>query len=431
MLCEHVECDYFQDGRAFLLGDGQMGRQPGILPGGASYDINPWLFEVLTVDTIGAGRHGLTAADLQEISIPEGSTGVVIALEGAPPDEDDEDDGAVGRRVSGHGSFQFPWVFLDNGGQRGAQAETLSHGGVYRINPWFARIVLIPTRELTLEWSKKDSKSTGNYDAALDQIVVNVEGHRLRFDMSQTIRTPAKAAPRLVGRFGEQETDPFGSSDATNPAPVQRFVERVLGYTVEGYFQGTASEYTVLEFIAAQNEVCLEIGDRVREALAYWGVEAGRTTLGTFESEGMGLDELRREIVAERERNQVLEHREKNVVLEARAERIRIETDRERRKTEAAELEAQVEILGKDAIAMERFLAQLAKMGVPEFVGGDANALLQYMPLPAAQEMINRAMRRIETEADTTAPQQLNAASGSDNADAEGTDTEGTDTNAS
>jgi hypothetical protein len=96
-LCRHVECDSFQDGRAFLLGGGQMGRQPAVLPGGARYNINPLIFDVVTVDNVGAGRHGLTEDSLREVSVPVGATGVVIALEGDPADEDDGVVGPVGR----------------------------------------------------------------------------------------------------------------------------------------------------------------------------------------------------------------------------------------------------------------------------------------------------------------------------------------------
>lgn len=405
-LCRHVECDHFQDGRAFLANGGQQGRQPGILRGGASYDVNPWLFEVITVDNIGDGRYDLTAEDLREITVPEGSTGVVIALEGEPPDDEDD---AVGRRVPGHQSFQRPWVFLDNGGQRGAQAETLSHGGVYAINPWFARIALMPTRDLILEWSRKEYKPRSNFDAALDEIVINVEGHRLHFDMSQTIRIPAKAAPRLVGRFGEQEGDMFGASGAGNPAPVQRFVERVLGRTVEGYFQSTAADYHVLDFLAHHNEVRLELEERVRAALAEWDVEAVRTTLNDFEPEDTDIDAQRRQIARERDRRRFLEQRAGNVEIEARIEEVLTEVERQRGKIAAAELEERIRLLGRDSVALERFLEQLAKMNVPEFVGSDPNTLL-HLPLPVAQNMINKYLAAAGRDAEPSDQQRLAAA---------------------
>lgn len=401
-LCTYVDCDRFQDGRTFLLKSGQMGRQPEVLPGGASYAINTALFEVITVDTIGAGRYGLTAADLAEVSIPVGTTGVVITLDGVAPDEEDEANGMVAPQVPGHQSFQWPWVFLAQGGQRGVQSEILARGGTYRINPWFARVVIIPTRDLILEWTRKDAKSTGNFDAALDQIVVNVEGHRLRFEMSQTIRIPARAAPALVGRFGEQESDRFGVSSALDPTPVQRFVERVLGRTVAGYFQGNAAEYKVLDFITRHDQVRLELEDRVRQALKEWGVEAVRTTLAEFEAVDEDLDKLRRSIAAERVRQLHLEHQRDNVALEAETDEARIRIDRQRLKTDAAMLEEQIRLLGRDTVALERFLTHLAQMNVPQIVGGDVSALLPFMPLSAAQELFNRALRRTDPGAAVT-----------------------------
>jgi hypothetical protein len=387
VLCRHVECNSFQDGSAFLLGGGQMGRQPAFLPGGAFYDINPRVFDVITTKNIGSGRHGLTAEDLKEINVPEGTAGVVIALGGAAPDEEE---GSVGRRVAGHESFQLPWVFLANGGQRGAQAETLSRG-VYRINPWFARVVLIPTRALTLDWTRKDRKPSTNFDAALDQIVVNVEGYRLQFTMQQIIRIPAHAAPRLVGHFGEQLTDAFGTSETSNRVPVQRFVEKVLGTTVEGYFHATASRYEILDFIRHHDKVCLDLGDQVRHALRDWGVEAVEITLSDFTPVGSDLDALRRSIAAERERQQQLTHVLENTRLQDEINRVGLGTERLRRQLESVPLERQVEILGQIPVIWERLLAEAANMKVPQWVGqgvGDLSTL----PAPMLHRIITTVM---------------------------------------
>ncbi|WP_165968049.1 SPFH domain-containing protein [Saccharopolyspora elongata] len=407
-LCRHVECDQFQDGHKFLTNGGQAGKQPAILRGGASYDINPWIFDVITVDNIGEGRYGLTAEDLREITVPEGETGVVIALDGNPPGEEG---GVVGRRVPGHQSFEYPWKFLANGGQRGAQAETLSHGGLYAINPWFARIVLIPTRNLTLEWTRKEDKPRSNFDAALDKIVINVEGHRLSSRMSQIIRIPAKAAPQLVGLFGEHESDAFGVSGASDPTPVQRFVEGVLGRTVEGYFHSTAADYRVLDFLGNHNEVRLELEGRVRDDLAEWDVEAVRTTLGEFEPEGTDIDRFRQKIQQERDRQHYLEHREKNVQMEAKIEEVLIAIERNRGKVATAELEDEIRLLGVDHVAFARFLDRLAEMDVPEFVGSDSSA--QNMPLPAALNLINKYLAGPGREPGATSPRELDPARGS------------------
>ncbi|MFC3892950.1 SPFH domain-containing protein [Lentzea rhizosphaerae] len=396
-LCRHVECDYFQDGRKFLLRGGQMGKQPMVLPGGASYDINPALFEVITVDTLGdEEKYEVTRSDLTDISIPEGATGVVIAKHGESPDED-ENTNTVGPVVEGHSSFQKPWEFLANGGRRGAQAETLSHGGVYRINPWFARIAIIPTRELTLEWERKEGEYTDRFDAALGQIVVNVEGERIKFTMSQIIRIPAKAAPRLVRRFGE-DTDMTGLGDVQSPTPVQRFVARVLGRTVEGYFHSCASEYEVLRFLESHNEVRMELESRVAEALGEWGVQAGRTTLSDFEPENPELDQRRRRKAEERDRQEELGYQRRNAELEEEIRRIRLATDEIEVALPVAEIKARAEVLGPEFVGMKEVMGELAKMQSPNTYIGDVGAAGSIVPTVIGQEMLRDTLKSLNPE---------------------------------
>jgi hypothetical protein len=399
-LSRHVECDNFQDGRTFLLNGGQRGRQPGVLPGDASYAINPELFEVITVDTIKAGLDDLTAAGLREIRIPEGTTGVVITYEGEASDEHYR---TLGRRVLGHQSFQLPSVFLDNQGQRGVQEETLSSGGIYRINPWFAQVELVPTRVLVLEW-KKGNKPAGNFDAKLDQIRINIEGHWLRFDLSQTIRIPAKAAPRLISEFGQQEA---GKPDSN---PVRRFVDRVIGPLVQGYFQINFAEYKIDSFVTQTREICIELENMVRQSLKEWDIEVIRTELHEFEPEGATLDELRKRITETRLREQELKHMQENAEIEQQIEERKLVTEEQRRKLDAILLQEEIRLLGEDNVKMKVFLAELAKFNVPTVVAGNAESLLGYMSLPFAQDLIAKVFGRRNTASDVDGPKKLDAA---------------------
>lgn len=380
-LAPHVECRDFQDGVAFLRNGGTRGRQPGVLRGGASYAVNTDLFEVITVNTPVEARYGLTDDDLREVTISEGTTGVVVVREGEPAGEEE---GALGRRVPGHASFQLPTVFLDGGGQRGVQEETLG-GGDYRINPWFARVVQIPTRVLVLEWKRSDKKRPSNLDSSLDQIRINVEGYWVRFDMTQTIQIPAKAAPALVSRVGEQKT-------AQDDPPVRRFIDRVLAPTVESYFQRAAAGRLTLDFLDSPEAIRLELAGQVCEALEGWQVRADETALGEFEPEGTTLHELRKANVEARTRKQRLQHENENTDIEEEIKRKQLRTERERRKLDAVILEEQVRLLGADHVAMERFMSHLKEVGVPTYVGGNAEGILQYMPLQVAQEMISTAL---------------------------------------
>ncbi|MFE0422972.1 SPFH domain-containing protein [Streptomyces sp. NPDC058953] len=389
----HVECDSFQDGGAFLLGGGEQGRQLAILNGGTHYNINPYLFEVLTAKNVGrTGQDtgGLTPAHLKDILIPVGCTGVVIALDGAEPERGKH---RVGPLVEGHSSFRLPWVFLAGGGWRGVQEQTLGEGPVFALNPWFVRVVVIPTRLLILDWSKKASSQADNYDAALDRIMVNVQGHRLQVELRQTLNIPETAAPRLVSEFGDPSTSGVGGL-VNNPAPVQRFVERVLGGAVDTYFNGIAAESTVEEFLTLYASIRTDLAAQVRNALAAWGVEAASTNLGEFESLDADLDNARKRVSAEQIRTQELEEQRKNALIQRDINRLENESERDHRLLNVTELERRIELLGRDAIAMQIFLAELKHMNVPQVVSGDAGSLLQYLPMQRALELIDGAKQR-------------------------------------
>jgi uncharacterized membrane protein YqiK len=193
-----VECNNFQDARAFLVGQasrlpeadqadkrgrlsyghtGQRGRQLAILREGV-YAINPALFVVLTEDGVYTLRSLLTQNELatvrtwrDELADIDGFEPVVIGepVEAVNPLHHDVPtkvdsigivtvhDGpsiapgeiiapAVGTDVGDphfHNNFQDPQRFLDGGGRRGRQYQPLTDG-TYFINRWFATVELIP-----------------------------------------------------------------------------------------------------------------------------------------------------------------------------------------------------------------------------------------------------------------------------------------------
>jgi hypothetical protein len=86
ILARHVECDDFQDARAFLTNGGQRGKQVGYLNNGV-YRINPYLFELFQADIT---------------YIEDGMVGVITALDGKPLDQGN----IAGSNTDGHNNFQ-------------------------------------------------------------------------------------------------------------------------------------------------------------------------------------------------------------------------------------------------------------------------------------------------------------------------------------
>ena len=113
IIARQVDCDSFQDARAFLQTNGQRGPQMQVIPPG-TYRINPLLFSVTLTDAI---------------IIPPGKIGVVEARDGKPL--------LSGRVIARHvecDSFQNPHAFMTGGGERGPQMGIIAPG-TYRINP--------------------------------------------------------------------------------------------------------------------------------------------------------------------------------------------------------------------------------------------------------------------------------------------------------
>ncbi|MHB9861578.1 SPFH domain-containing protein [Streptomyces sp. YIM S03343] len=396
----HVECNSFQDGQAFLAAGGEQGRQLAVLGGGGYYDINPELFDVITVDNVASSRDGLTEEHLREISIEEGYTGVVITLDGAEPRRDAKD--TVAPRVEGHRSFRLPWVFLESGGQRGVQEETLGEGTSYALNPWFVRVILIPTRVLILKWHNKQESETDNYDADLGQITVNVQGFDMDVALSQNLRIPPEVAPRLVGQFGGAPTSGLGGL-VRDPAPVRRFVRDVLGTTVAGYFAEIAVTTSVLEFLGKYQDIRKELTDKVTHALVEeWGVTMLGTRLGRFIPRDPSLlAELQVQFTDEM-RDARLEAGVGHARQQARIDAIGAEA---KVREVGRALEAEVKLLGPENVALVRILREFGNFDVPQYIGGggDISAYVQALPISVMQDLLTR-LRELHTDSRLTPP---------------------------
>lgn len=393
----HVECDDFQDGSRFISGGGHQGRQLAILQGGAYYNINPALFEVVTVDNVAeVGGGEISAHHLREISIPIGYVGVVIALDGTEPESPDQ----LGPRVEGHQGFRLPWVFLQNGGYRGVQEETLPEGTVCALNPYFVRVMLIPTRVLVLEWSEKTPAKSTNYDAQLGRIAVTVQGHRLFVDMSQTLQVPQETAPKLVSMHGGTQTSGLGGLDY-DPRPVQRFVERVLGAIVVSYFNEIAAAATVKEFLETYAETRTDLASQVRGALHAWGVEARNTTLGEFIAEDPFLNEALKRPAHEQMRSDLLDVELANAEREDAIDVVRLRKETRRM---SLELKSRIETLGLNNVVVLEMLKEITKAPVPQFIGGgDLTAYLDTQPLARLEEILGK-MKELQTGVEVQAP---------------------------
>ncbi|MFN8286415.1 MAG: SPFH domain-containing protein [Chitinophagales bacterium] len=307
ILARKVDCDSFQDAKAFMTNGGRKGRQTAVLTAG-TYRINTLLFEVLITEVT---------------HIQENMVGILTTMDG-----DAIDAGQIaGKPVDNHTNFQDADAFLSAGGNRGLQQQVILAGS-YNLNPWFVkveevkmteipighvgviisyvgeegqdlsgiefkhgnivakgkkgvwaeplgpgkypvnpfimRVELVPTTNLVLNWASARSESH-QLDKNLSTITVrSKDGFPFNLDVSQIIHIPATEAPKVIARFGNM----------TN------LVSQVLEPTIGNYFRNSAQDSDVIAFLGTRKERQETARSYIGRVLEQYNVFAVDTLIG-------------------------------------------------------------------------------------------------------------------------------------------------------
>jgi uncharacterized membrane protein YqiK len=307
ILARKIECDSFQDAKAFLSKGGRKGRQTAIIAPG-SYRINTLLFELELTDMT---------------MIPDNAVGVVTTMEGKPLDEGQ----IAGKIIDGHNKFQDVDKFLEKEGLKGLQEQVIlagsyflnpwfaklemvkmteipighvgvvisyvgdegvdlsgtefKHGnivakgkkgvwaealgpGKYPINPYIMKVELVPTTNLVLNWASARSESH-QLDKNLSTITVrSKDGFPFNLDVSQIIHIPTTEAPKVIARFGN----------------MNNLVSQVLEPTIGNYFRNSAQDSDVIAFLGTRKERQQSARDHIGKVLEQYNVYGVDTLIG-------------------------------------------------------------------------------------------------------------------------------------------------------
>ena len=302
-----VDCDAFQNARAFLMRGGERGPQISVIPPG-TYRINTALFTVRQADVL---------------EIPEGKVGLVTTQDGVPLQVGE----IAGREVPGHNLFQDGEAFIKAGGAKGLQSQVML-AGTYYINPNFAsvelapmtevpighagvviayvgdegadvtgegfkhgnmvrrgqkgvwvdpldpgmypiniktnHVVLVPTTNVVLNWATGKTESH-KLDAKLSTITVrSSDGFTFNLDVSQIIHIPRSSAPKVIARFGSMDN----------------LVTQVLEPTIGNYFRNAAQKSDAISFLNERTQRQAEAREHIQRALEQYDVQAVDTLIG-------------------------------------------------------------------------------------------------------------------------------------------------------
>jgi uncharacterized membrane protein YqiK len=307
VLARRVECNSFQDARAFLQGGGERGPQMTVIPPG-TYRINTALFTVQAVKVL---------------DIPDNMLGVVTTKEGRSLAAGE----IASQPVDGHNSFQDAQAFVDGGGGKGLQEQVIlagryfinprfatveikettivpianvgvviayigregkdvtgdafKHGnlvnrgekgvwvepmdpGKYPINPYTHRVEIVPTANVVLNWATGKTEAH-NLDKNLSTITVrSSDGFTFNLDVSQIIHIPRSEAPKVIARFGS----------------MVNLVTQVLEPTIGNYFRNAAQGSDVIDFLRTRRERQDDARKQIASALTDYNVVAVDTLIG-------------------------------------------------------------------------------------------------------------------------------------------------------
>jgi uncharacterized membrane protein YqiK len=307
VLARRVECNSFQDARAFLEGGGERGPQMTVIPPG-TYRINTALFTVQAVKVL---------------DVPDNMVGIVTTKEGRPLAAGE----IASQPVDGHNSFQDAQAFVDGGGGKGLQEQVIlagryfinprfatveikettivpianvgvviayvgregrdvtgdafKHGnlvnkgekgvwvepmdpGKYPINTYTHRVEIVPTANVVLNWATGKTEAH-NLDKNLSTITVrSSDGFTFNLDVSQIIHIPRSEAPKVIARFGS----------------MVNLVTQVLEPTIGNYFRNAAQGSDVIDFLRTRRERQEDARKQIASALSDYNVVAVDTLIG-------------------------------------------------------------------------------------------------------------------------------------------------------
>ncbi len=329
VLGKHVDCDSFQDARAFLSKNGERGDQLSIiLPG--TYRINKLMFSV---------------SDEPVKEIEDNMVGVVTTKDGKPLPTGE----IAGREVAGHNMFQDGQAFMDAEGYKGLQEQVIlagryflnphfvqveskpmqevaiAHAGVvisyvgeagadvtgedfqhgnlvrkghkgvwvepydpgkYPINPYTHKVESVPTANIVLNWATGKTEAH-NLDKNLSTITVrSADGFKFNLDVSQIIHIPRADAPKVIARFGTVAT----------------LVTQVLEPTIGNYFRNTAQGSDAIDFLRERKQRQEDARQRIAEVLKEYNIVGVDTLIGDINPPDELMKPLTDRKVAEQEK---------------------------------------------------------------------------------------------------------------------------------
>lgn len=224
----------FQDAERFLAAGGRRGRQLQVLVEG-SYFLN---------------RLFATVELIPKTVVDVGYVGVVVSYTGA-----------TGADLSGH---EYSHGELVRKGERGVWSEPLLPGK-YAFNTYAGRVVLVPTTNFILKWSRSEI-GAHKFDENLSEVsLITKDAFQPSLPLSVVVHIDYRRAPLVIQRFGD----------------IKKLVEQTLDPMVSAYFKNVAQTRTLIQLLQDRAQIQRLSGEEMRAKFEHYNLELEEVLIGT------------------------------------------------------------------------------------------------------------------------------------------------------
>ncbi len=223
----------FQE-EAFLAAGGARGRQLQVLVEGTYY----------------VNRLFATIEMIPKTVVEVGHVGVVVSYTGTR-----------GHDVSG---IEYKHGELVGVGERGVWSDPLLPGK-YAFNTYAGKVIMVPTTNFILKWSKGDIGSH-KFDENLTEVsLITKDAFEPSLPLSVVVHIDYRKAPLVVQRFGD----------------VKRLVEQTLDPMVAAYFKNIGQTRTLIQLLQERSIIQAIASEEMKARFSHYNLELEEVLIGT------------------------------------------------------------------------------------------------------------------------------------------------------
>jgi len=161
--------------------------------------------------------------------------------------------------------------------------------GKYAFNTYAGKVLMVPTTNFILKWNKTESGSH-KFDENLSEVsLITKDAFEPSLPLSVVVHIDYRKAPLVIQRFGD----------------IKRLVEQTLDPMVSAYFKNIGQTRTLIQLIQDRSAIQQISGEQMKEKFALYNLELQEVLIGTPTSGAVGsqietiLTQLRSRQIAE------------------------------------------------------------------------------------------------------------------------------------